>query len=580
MKKLIILASLVLAGIATCTTTASRETDKKDEKQKQQIAEVKKESREKISAKTDKNKRQEKLLNGAGIAAAETKAAPAGDYYKKRIPGYGTALTTRERSYKVKQQQWNTESYDHISANGFKAVKNSPLSTFSVDVDTASYANIRRFIRNGSLPPRDAVRIEECINYFSYDYPQPEDDKPFAVYTEYSSCPWNKKHRLLHIGLKGKTIKTEDLPLNNLTFLIDVSGSMRSSAKLPLLKKAFSLLVKKMRPEDKIAIAVYAGAAGLVLPSTAGTHKEKILAALNNLRSGGSTAGGAGIKLAYKTARNNFIKGGNNRIIIATDGDFNIGPSSDAAMVRLIEKNRDQGIFLTTLGFGMGNYKDSKMEKLADKGNGNYAYIDSLLEAKKVLVTEMGGTLFTIAKDVKLQLEFNPALVKAYRLVGYENRILAKEDFNDDQKDAGEIGAGHTVTALYEIITSDSGEELTDVDPLKYQKQTVRTDEKYGNEILTVKLRYKLPTASKSKLLKHPVASQPLSLAQTSDSFRFAAAVAEFAMVLRESKYKNEATFTSALKLAQDARGRDPQGLRGEFIRLIHSAQLLQRPGS
>ncbi|MEM9982847.1 MAG: von Willebrand factor type A domain-containing protein, partial [Bacteroidota bacterium] len=364
----------------------------------------------------------------------------------------------------------NTEEYGIIKENQFLEVKKTPLSTFSIDVDRAAYSNVRRFINNGQMPPKDAVRIEEMINYFAYEYPQPTGTHPFAVHTEVAACPWNSAHQLALVNLQAKKIPTDNLPPSNLVFLIDVSGSMSSANKLPLLKSAFKLLTQQLRAQDKVSIVVYAGAAGLVLPPTPGNNQQAIVEALERLNAGGSTAGGAGIELAYKVAKENFMEGGNNRVILATDGDFNVGASSDDDMIRLIEEKRKTGIFVTTLGFGMGNYKDAKMEKIADKGNGNYAYIDNIQEAKKVLINEFGGTMFTVAKDVKLQLEFNPAQVKAYRLIGYENRLLNKEDFNDDTKDAGELGAGHTVTALYELIPVDAaGDNIKPVDDLKYQ---------------------------------------------------------------------------------------------------------------
>ncbi|MCK4825883.1 VWA domain-containing protein, partial [bacterium] len=358
------------------------------------------------------------------------------------------------------------EEYDRIYENRYLDALNNPLSTFSIDVDTASYSNIRRFIKNNQFPLKDAVGIEEMINYFSYDYLLPKKKYPFSINTEISSCPWNQAHHLVHIGLQGKKLETKQLPPSNLVFLLDVSGSMQSPSKLPLLQTAFKLLVRELGENDRVSIVVYAGAAGLVLPSTSTRQKDKIIEAIDKLRAGGSTAGGAGIKLAYKVAEDNFIENGNNRIILATDGDFNIGISSTSALVRFVEEKRKKGIFLTTLGFGMGNYKDGRMEQLADKGNGNYYYIDNLLEAKKVFIDDMRGTLFTIAKDVKIQIEFNPAKVKAYRLIGYENRMLKKEDFADDTKDAGELGAGHTVTALYEIIPYGSKEEIPGIDKL------------------------------------------------------------------------------------------------------------------
>ena len=376
------------------------------------------------------------------------------------LSGSNSAYIPSDVSY-VKH---NTESYDKINENIFKEVKNNPLSTFSIDVDRASYSNVRRFLNQNQKPYKDAVRIEELINYFDYDYPQPKGEDPFSISLETAQCPWNEKHDMVMIGLKGEDINEEEIPASNLVFLIDVSGSMGSQNKLPLLKQAFKILVDNLRPKDKVAMVVYAGAAGVVLPSTSGNEKAKIKAALDRLQSGGSTAGGAGIKLAYKIAKENFIKDGNNRVILATDGDFNVGESSNSAMVNLIEAKRDDGVFLSILGFGMGNYKDSRMEQISNAGNGNYAYIDNILEAKKIFGKELWGTLYTIAKDVKIQVEFNPSKVKAYRLIGYENRILNKEDFNDDKKDAGDIGCGHTVTALYEIIRADSDEKVSDVD--------------------------------------------------------------------------------------------------------------------
>jgi len=414
--------------------------------------------------------------------------------YAKRAMSYNAAYAP-EPGY----VQHNTEGYSAIHENGFKDVLHNPLSTFSIDVDKASYSNVRRFLNMGQLPPMDAVRIEEMVNYFNYDYPEPDGKHPFSVYNEISECPWNTSHPLLHVGLKGKSIDKDKLPASNLVFLLDVSGSMGSPNKLPLLKQAFRMLVNELRPEDRVAIVVYAGAAGLVLESTDGSEKQEILAALDKLQSGGSTAGGAGLKLAYKVAQDHFIEDGNNRIILATDGDFNVGSSSNAEMERMIEQKRENGVFMTVLGFGMGNYKDDKMEIIADKGNGNYAYIDNIQEARKVFITEFGGTLFTIAKDVKFQMEFNPARVKGYRLVGYENRLLNDEDFNDDKKDAGEMGAGHTVTALYELIPAGSDESLKRIDPLKYQagrkenKKSEKVKADSGAELMTVKLRYKQP---------------------------------------------------------------------------------------
>ncbi|MBU0552012.1 von Willebrand factor type A domain-containing protein [Myxococcota bacterium] len=469
----------------------------------------------------------------------------------------------------------NREGYDAIKENDFRATSKEPLSTFSIDVDTAAYANVRRFLNQSRLPPAGAVRIEELINYFNYEYPGPESE-PFSINTEISTAPWDPRHRLVHIGLQGKKVNIQALPPSNMVFLIDVSGSMFSANKLPLLQAGFKLLVQNMRPVDRVAIVVYAGAAGMVLPSTPGKERQKIIDALDGLRAGGSTAGGAGIKLAYKVAQENFIKGGNNRIILATDGDFNVGQSSDDELIKLIEKKRKSGVFLTILGFGMGNYQDAKMQKLADKGNGNHAYIDSILEAKKVLVSEMGGTLFTIAKDVKIQVEFNPTKVKGYRLVGYENRVMANQDFNDDKKDAGELGAGHTVTALYEIIPAGSDEAVPGVDALKYQK-TQLSDAAGSNELMTIKLRYKAPDGDTSKLITHPLLDSDVALAGTSDNYRFSAAVAMFGMILRDSKHKGQSTWEQVESLATGAKGKDSEGYRAEFIQLTKKAALLKQ---
>lgn len=485
----------------------------------------------------------------------------------------GSPIMTKSFNY---PQEENQEEYAEISENGFKNPFNDPLSTFSIDVDAASYSNVRRFLNLGQMPPKDAVRIEEMINYFNYDYKQPTGNQPFSINTELASSPWNKDHKLVHIGLQGKDISMENLPPSNLVFLMDVSGSMGQPNKLPLLKSAFTMLIDKLRPEDKVAMVVYAGAAGEVLPSTSASEKEKILDALDNLSAGGSTAGGAGIKLAYKIAKQNFIKNGNNRVILATDGDFNVGASSDEAMEELIEDERDAGVFLTVLGFGMGNYKDSKMEILADKGNGNYAYIDNILEAKKVLVNEFGGTLFTIAKDVKIQVEFNPAKVQAYRLVGYENRLLAPEDFNNDKKDAGELGAGHTVTALYEIIPVGVKSQFV-IDDLKYQKTTINNQASNTSELMTVKLRYKEPDGDKSKLMVETIDDSNKSLESTSDNFRWSAAVAAFGMQLRDSDFKGELSYADIHEMAKSARGKDEEGYRAEMIRMVESCRLLSR---
>lgn len=483
-------------------------------------------------------------------------------------------------SYQTTSDSWynnnfNTEGYSTIHENGFKSVKNNPLSTFSIDVDRASYSNVRRFINQGNRPPVDAVRIEELVNYFHYDYPEPEGRHPFSVYTEAAVCPWNSDHYLLHIGLKGKSIDKTELPPSNLVFLLDVSGSMDSPNKLPLLKSAFRMLVNELRPQDRVAIVVYAGAAGLVLESTPGNKKDKILSAIERLNAGGSTAGGAGLQLAYKVAGENFIDDGNNRIILATDGDFNIGASSNAEMERLIEKRRDEGVFMTVLGFGMGNYKDDKMEIIADKGNGNYAYIDNIQEARKVLVSEFGGTLFTIAKDVKFQIEFNPAQVKSYRLIGYENRLLNDEDFNDDKKDAGEMGAGHTVTAIYELVPVGADTSVPSIDPLKYQQQkkNIRSTGQISDELLTIKLRYKKPDGLKSTLMEQTFTGPVNNIEEASDNLRFSAAVAGFGMILRESENIGNFTLSQVINMAKGAKGDDEEGYRGEFIRLAKTVK-------
>lgn len=502
----------------------------------------------------------------------------AAPYNRRRDASAAVACMDASASYYYSPQV-NAESYSGIEENGFRDPFKEPYSTFSIDVDNASYSNVRRFINLGQKVPAEAVRIEEMINYFRYDYPKPDGEHPFSVYTETGYCPWNRNHYLLHIGLRGKDMDKDELPPSNLVFLLDVSGSMDYPNKLPLLKSAFGLLVNELRPQDRIAIVVYAGAAGVVLESTPGSRKETIMQTLDNLRAGGSTAGGAGIMLAYKIAEKNFIKGGNNRIILATDGDFNVGVSDNASMERLVEEKRELGVYMTVLGFGMGNIKDDKMEIIADKGNGNYAYIDNIQEARRVLVQEFGGTLFTIAKDVKLQIEFNPAYVKAYRLVGYENRLLADEDFNDDTKDAGEMGAGHTVTALYEIVPAGSDESgLPIVDPLRYQgnvsaKETASPLRDAPRELCNIKVRYKLPDGLTSKMFSKAVGTAVSDIMETSDLFRFSAAVASFGMILRDSRYKGTATVSDVIALASGARGYDTDGYRAEFVRLVQSAK-------
>jgi Ca-activated chloride channel family protein len=492
----------------------------------------------------------------------------------KAMPSGGLYAPSPMRNSVV--ADYNTEEYSTFEENVFHETKKDALTTFSIDVDRAAYSNMRRMINSGQLPPKDAIRIEEMINYFDYNYEQPTGKDPVSFQTEISDSPWNKGLKLLHIGLQAKKIPTDNLPASNLVFLIDVSGSMSDYNKLPLLKQGFKLLVDQLRPNDHVAIVVYAGAAGLVLPSTSGKEKTKIKEALENLQAGGSTAGGEGIKLAYKIAAENFIKGGNNRVILATDGDFNIGTSSEADLKTLIENKRESGVYLSVLGFGMGNYKDNKMETLADKGNGNYAYIDDLQEAQKEFVTEFGGTLFTVAKDVKLQLEFNPKYVKAYRLIGYENRRLNNEDFNDDKKDAGEMGSGHTVTVIYEIVPAGiESEYLGKIDPLKYQENKNLTNVGNSNEVLTIKLRYKLPDENTSKLIQEVVYDKHTAFDKTSDDFRLAASIAEFGLLLRQSNFKGNANYEHIIASAKSAKGNDEEGYRAEFIKLVKMAQLL-----
>jgi Ca-activated chloride channel family protein len=475
-------------------------------------------------------------------------------------------------------KNYNTEDYDGIVENRFLSTTENALSTFSIDVDAASYSNVRRFLQMGQMPPAGAVRIEEMINYFHYDYPQPAKEDPFSINTEMANCPWNASHKLVLIGLQGKKIPVENLPASNIVFLIDVSGSMMEENKLPLVKTSMKLLVDQLREQDKVSLVVYAGNAGLVLPPTSGADKTTIKDAIDKLEAGGSTAGGQGLQLAYKTAKENFLKEGNNRVILCTDGDFNVGASSDDELVRMIEEERKSGVFLTVLGYGMGNYKDNKMEKLADKGNGNHAYIDGLNEARKVLVNEFGGTLFTIAKDVKLQVEFNPAKVQAYRLIGYENRLLNKEDFNNDKKDAGELGSGHTVTALYELIPVGIKNEFAEtVDKLKYQRQPAVSNVAEGNELMTIKFRYKKPDGDISKLIEHPVQENPFLLDAASANFRFAAAVAEFGMLLRNSEFKQSSSYNNAWQMAKDALGKDEEGYRSEFLKLLKNAQSIAK---
>lgn len=471
----------------------------------------------------------------------------------------------------------NQERYADVKENTFLQVKNKPLSTFSIDVDRASYANVRRFIRDKQLPPKNAVRIEEMINYFNYDYEAPTGKHPYTVHATLTESPWHKDFQLAHIALQAKKIDTENLPASNLVFLIDVSGSMQSPDKLDLLKAGFQLLIDELRPQDKVSIVTYAGNAGLVLKPTSGKNKQKILDAIQNLDAGGSTAGGAGIQLAYKIAKENFKRNGNNRVILATDGDFNVGVQSEDALEKLIEEKRKTGIYLSVLGFGTGNYQDSKMEILADKGNGNYAYIDQILEAKKVFVNEFGGTLFTVAKDVKLQVEFNPNHVKAYRLIGYENRALNDEDFHDDKKDAGEMGAGHTVTAIYELIPNGvESDFVKPIDDLKYQK--VVSSPHSESEYFTVKTRYKLPKESKSILFDKAVYATDFKASnRLNENQKFAVAVAEFGLLLKDSDFKGDANFSHLKEWTKTAMQTDEEGYKAEFLQLVKSAELMQK---
>ncbi len=477
----------------------------------------------------------------------------------------------------VSEKEFNTEEYAKLTENDFLKTMENPLSTFSIDVDTASYSNVRRFLSYGDMPTVDAVRVEEMINYFNYNYPEPTGKHPFNIITEVASCPWADKHKLVRIGIQGKRIKSEEKPQSNLVFLLDVSGSMSDSNKLPLLKRAFGVLTENLDEDDKVSIVVYAGAAGTVLEPTDGDEKDDILNALNSLDAGGSTHGAEGIELAYKLAEENLIEDGNNRIILATDGDFNVGISSTSDLTRMIEKKREKGIYLTILGFGMGNYKDSRMEQMADQGNGNYYYIDNYSEAKKVLGSGLTGTLFTIAKDVKIQVEFNPAKVQAYRLIGYENRMLAKEDFNDDKKDAGELGAGHNVTALYEIVPVGVKMDGPHVDKLEFQQTKIKKEAYASDVIMKVKFRYKPPKADKSILIVHGIKDASKTIENASESFRFAAAVAAFGMMLRDSEYKGDFTYNKILKLALDSKGDDENGYRREFIQMVETAKKLDK---
>lgn len=466
----------------------------------------------------------------------------------------------------------NTEEYGKIDETGFLKTIRNPLSTFAADVDAASYSNARRFIMQNQLPYPDAVRVEEFINYFDYSYKQPEGNNPLSINMEYSSCPWNSEHNLVRIGLKGKLLSKAEQKPGNIVLLLDVSGSMSDPNKLSLIKPAFKLLIDQLNEEDRVAIVTYSDIIKVELPSTKGSEKNLIKNVIDRLEASGSTAGGQGIQKAYKVAEENLIKGGNNRVILATDGDFNVGISSTSELVRFVESERDKGIFLTILGFGMGNYKDERLQEIADHGNGTHAYIDNIMEAKKIFVNEITSTLFTIARDVKIQVEFNPAKISSYRLLGYENRMLNEKDFKDDKKDAGEIGAGHTVTAIYEVEPNNS---RVSKDELKYQETKVKNNAYNSAEVLTVKVRYKEPDGDKSSEFSQVLKGQPEEINKTSDDHKFAAAVAEFAMLLRKSEFKGNANINSVLRLAKEGKGTDALGYRSEFISLAERAELL-----
>ena len=520
------------------------------------------------------------LLAGCGAAGSANEAAPYMGNQKNvqgnetaaaadtAIPGEPAEPGSENLAAQYREiygEDFNTEEYNYILENGYKSVVNEPLSTFSIDVDTAAYSNVRRMIKAGNDIPEDAVRIEEMINYFSYDYPEPEEGEPFAVSMEYADCPWNEESRLMMIGIKAKDIDFKDRPASNFVFLLDVSGSMYSDDKLPLVQKSFSMLAENLTEQDRVSIVTYAGSEAVILEGETGDHTSAIVDAIQSLNAGGSTAGAAGITKAYELAERYFIPGGNNRVILATDGDLNVGISSEGGLTRLVEEKRESGVHLSVLGVGTGNIKDNKMEALADNGDGNYNYLDSVFEAKKVLVDEMGGTLITVAKDVKIQVEFNPAEVAGYRLIGYENRLLNKEDFDDDTVDAGEIGAGHTVTALYEIIPAGSSQELPESD-LKYQSTGALIE---SDDLLTVSVRYKAPNGDTSKLLSYPLSASAYRNELSADLV-FASAVAEFGMLLRDSDNKGSATYDSVMEMAESVINQDSDDYRKEFLELVN----------
>ncbi len=507
------------------------------------------------------------ITNSSGVVGASSRIVLRGN---SSIDGKDGKYMQHDNNQKPSP---NDEDYNSLIENSFESPKTAPLSTFSIDVDNASYTNIRRFINNGQIVPKDAVRVEEMMNFFKYQYPQPKDNNPFSINTEYADCPWNTKNKLVRIGLQGKNIETDNLPASNLVFLVDVSGSMNSDNRLPLVIQSMKILTQQLREKDKVAIVVYAGAAGLVLPPTSGSNKQTIIDALDKLQAGGSTAGGAGIQLAYKIAEENFIKNGNNRVILATDGDFNVGMSSDGDMQTLIEEKRKSGVFLTCLGYGMGNYKDSKLETLADKGNGNYAYIDNIQEANRFLGKEFKGSMFAIAKDVKIQIEFNPKHVKSYRLIGYENRKLRPEDFKNDAIDAGELGSNHTVTALYEIIpTGIKSDFFDEASELKYTKVEAFQN-KYNDELATIKFRYKKPDGDKSIEMVQVIENQPIQIQNSSDDFKFSSSVAWFGLKLRDSKLVANKSSKEIEKLARLGLSNDTDGYKAEFVRLVEAVR-------
>src|SRR5262245_12205247 len=502
-------------------------------------------------------------------------ACSRGPYDAKGVAAAPAAQVMRLNLDLKAEEKFNTDSFAAIEEQGFRRVADEPLSTFSSDVDTASYSIVRRMITEGSRPPAGAVRIEEMLNYFTYAYEPPAGDEPFAVHAETAACPWALDHRLLRIGVKAREVRFLAKQPVNLVFLLDVSGSMAPADRLPLVLESMKLLVDSLAGDDRVAIVVYAGAAGMVLPPTPCDRKTEILEALSRLSAGGSTNGGAGIELAYRTAKESFVEHGVNRVILATDGDFNVGVSSRSELVRMVEERAKEGVWLSVLGVGRGNLKDDTMEQLADRGNGNYAYLDSIAEGRRALVEQAGGTLVTVAKDVKFQVEFNPAEVEAYRLIGYENRVLANQDFNDDKKDAGDVGAGHCVTALYEVVPAGGKAEAAPVDPLKYQTKGDASPAAASGEMCTLKVRWKDPEAARSRLLETAVRDSHAAYSQASPDFKFASAVASFGMLLRGSKFAGTASLDAVLELAQEGIGADPGGYRHEFVGLVRQAKSL-----